>query len=276
MNPNQTNQAKTKLTKQANVMEKFSESEHNPDEQIKSFSEHLEDLRWTLIKSIITFVIASAFCFYFANSIFAFFERPILSMQQYLNISQPIQLRALHPSEAFLMSIKIAFVSGLIFATPIIIYFFWQFLNPAFTPREKKMALPVFISGTICFFIGVLFCYFVILKLCLLFFWKYTLSMGIKPEWTIGNYISFVTTLMLAFGITFEMPVLSFILARLGLLNSYVLSSKRSYAILIIFILAAILTPPDVFSQILLALPMMGLYEISIFTAKLAGKKKMN
>lgn len=97
--------------------------------------------------------------------------------------------------------------------------------------------------------------------------------MGVEPEWTIGNYVSFVTTLLLAFGVTFELPVLCTLLAKIGLIDSNMLISKRAYAILIIFILAAILTPPDVFSQILLALPMIGLYEISIYAVRVIERR---
>ncbi len=262
------NQTKTNQTKGNNLSEMPDDSKDDLNEQGKTFSEHLEDLRWVLIKSIITFVIASIICFYFSNVMFDVLRRPLVEMQQYMKSSQMIELRALHPSEAFLMSLKIAFASGLILSSPVILFFFWQFLSPGLTDRERKLALPAFASGLICFLVGVGFCYFVILKLCLLFFWKYTVSMGVKPEWTIGNYISFVITLLIAFGVTFEMPVLSSLLARLGLVNSRMLASKRGYSILAIFILAAILTPPDVFSQILLALPMIGLYEISILAAK--------
>ena len=265
--------SETNQENQIDIKDEFAVGQDDSDEHVKTFGEHLEDLRWVLIKSLIVFSVVSIICFCFSDAIFSVFTRPIASMQEYLDLSNPIRLRALHPSEAFLMSLKISVVSGFILSLPVILYFVWEFLRPALTEKEKRLALPAFGWGMICFISGVLFCYFVILKLCLLFFWKYTISMGVEPEWTIGNYVSFVTTLLLAFGVTFELPVLCTLLAKIGLIDSNMLISKRAYAILIIFILAAILTPPDVFSQILLALPMIGLYEISICAVRVIERR---
>ena len=182
-------------------------------------------------------------------------------------------LRALSPHEAFLVSIKATLIAGTIIASPLVLFQFWKFILPGLTTKEHSLTLTVLIPGIFFFLLGIAFSYFVVLRVCLHFLWNYTIRMGIKPEWTIGNYMSFVSAILLAFGVVFEMPVVSALLARLNLLSSKTLSGKRLYAFLIIFIAAAVLTPPDVFSQILLAVPMIGLYEISIIVVRFFSAK---
>jgi len=232
----------------------------------KNLLEHFEDLRIALAKSLLAIVVSSIVCFYFADKIIYLLEEPLLTIAG-AEISRQI-LRALSPHEAFLVSIKVVIVAGIIVASPVISYQLWNFISPGMTSKERSFALKVLVIGSLCFLLGIVFSYFVVLKACLSFLWNYTIRMGIKPEWTIGNYMSFVSILLLAFGVTFEMPAVSALLAKLNLLNSKTLSGKRLPAILIMFIIAAVLTPPDIFSQLLLAIPMILLYEISILIVK--------
>ncbi len=255
-------------------MEAKNKSKTTNESTIKPFGEHLEDLRWTIIKSIVAIIISTIICFVFSDSIFKVFYWPLTQIKVYLDgkVENLVILKALHPAEAFLMSLKLSLIAGIILSSPLVFYFIWEFVAPGLQSKEKKLAIPAILIGSGCFAIGILFCYFIILKLCLLFFWKYTTSMNVEPNWTIENYISFVGKMLIAFGITFELPVFTAVLTKLGIINSKTLQGKRSYSLLAIFIVAAILTPPDVLSQILLAAPMIGLYEISILISKLIEK----
>lgn len=164
--------------------------------------------------------------------------------------------------------LKVTLAAGLVIALPYVIYQIWCFVSPGLSKRERRAALPGIAAGTFFFALGVVFCYFVVLKVCLMFFWKYSDYLGINQQWTIGYYLSFVVSMLLAFGVAFEMPVLTALLARFGLVTGSWLASQRVYAILAIFVIAALVTPPDVISQLLLGIPMIGLYELSIVAAK--------
>lgn len=267
--------------------------------EVKPFVDHLEDLRWVIIKSLIVIFVASIVCFSFSRSVMNVFYRPLLWMERDLKATDSVVtmstspgvndpdivadkiggsglflLKALHPAEGLIVSLKVSFYAGLILASPFVLYFIWDFVRPALRYNEKRIVTIMVASTSVLFTIGVVFCYFVVLRLCLYFFWGYTRSLGIEPSWTVGNYLSFVGRMLLAFGIAFELPVVSGLLARLGIINASMLRSKRGYGLLFIFILAAVLTPPDVFSQILLALPLILLYELSIFVAGLLERKE--
>jgi sec-independent protein translocase protein TatC len=245
-------------------------------EAVKPFTEHLEDLRFVLIKSLIVLVLACGACLYFTRDIMKIFEWPLnrLALTDTVKVRDMSQslLRSLHPADAFMVSLKVVLVAGLIVASPFIIYFLWQFVSPGLTARERRMVLPIFGAGVVFFLLGVAFCYLVVLYACLRFFYTYTIQMGIQPDWTIDNYVSFVATMLIAFGVVFEMPVVAALLAKFRLVGSGFLSGKRLVAWFIISIVAAIVTPPDVLSMILLLVPMMGLYEISILITKVIEK----
>ncbi len=238
---------------------------------VKPFTEHLEDLRYVLIKSLVAVAITCVVCLYFTDDIVHIYEWPLTSLAGSLPEAKDLShsmLRSLHPADAFMMSIKVVVVTGLIFASPFIFYFIWGFIRPGLNPHEKRVAIPVFAGGILFFLLGVIFCYFVVLRICLRFFYTYTVKMNIQPDWSVDNYISFVAMLLLAFGLVFEMPVLAACLAKFKLITSRFLTAKRLHAYLVIAILSAILTPPDVFSQTLLIIPMIGLYEFSILVIK--------
>jgi sec-independent protein translocase protein TatC len=247
-------------------------------EEVKPFSEHLEELRSSIIKSLVAVGVSCGICLYFVDRLITFLKHPLLSMAENSAAAEAMSrqvLRSLHPADVFLESVKIALVMGFILAGPVVFYELWEFAAPGLKPKERKTILPIFIAGLFFFLIGCAFCYFVMLPICLKFFFNYTTKFGVEPDWTFSNYISFVSILMLAFGGAFEMPVISALLARFGLITGALLARIRKFAYLGIIIFAALATPsPDVVSQLLLGIPMLGLYELSVMTARVLNKEK--
>ncbi len=236
----------------------------------KPFLSHLEDLRGTLLKIAGTVLLATLFCFIFASKILEFLKWPLSRVLHSLgqDAMQKDILRSLTPAGGFILSVKLAFFSGLILALPFCFYFLARFITPGLTIKEKRYLFPILFSGTLLFFLGALLCYGVALPQCLKFFWHYNENLGIIPLWTIENYISFSVFLILSFGLAFETPLIILALVKFGVLSHATLRAKRRLAIVLIFIVAAVLTPsPDAFSQILLAIPMILLYEICVWVS---------
>jgi sec-independent protein translocase protein TatC len=250
----------------------------NPREETKPFLDHLEDLRWVLIKSLIVIAVFVTLSFLFTDQIVEFFKGPLLSMGSFSASTDSLSkgvLKSLHPADFLVTSLRLSAIIGLVLASPFVIYFFWSFVSPGLTTRERRATIPIFIGGLFFFLLGAGFCYRVVLRISLYFLWKYTIDRGISPEWTFDNYISFVLMMLLAFGLTFEMPVVLAFLAKFNLITYETLTSKRRYAYFILVVLAAIISPPDVASMIILAIPMIGLYELSILIVRLVGREKM-
>jgi sec-independent protein translocase protein TatC len=247
------------------------ERESNSGEYLeeKPFLDHLEDLRWLILKILISWVGASMAAFMLSNRLFAVLQYPLARIRMGEEV---FTLRSLSPPEVFLMSLKLSFLAGFIVGLPLILYFIGRFLLPALKNREKKYLVPAFSIGGGLFFSGVLFAYWVVLPLSLKFFWDYTESLAIRPEWTLENYISLVGKLLIGFGLVFELPVVILLLAFLGIVNYDTLKRKRAYVVVIIFILAAFLTPPDVITQIMMAIPLLILFEICIFLTRFIHK----
>jgi len=245
------------------------------ERELKSYSEHLDDLRSAVLYSLIAVTAAAVGCFCVHDQLFWILTWPLRHMAATTptGVPEEVKLLALRPSEGFTISLKAAFAAGVVVASPYVFFKLGQFVSPGLTAPERRLARYVMGSGVLFFLLGVLFCYFLVLRLCLVFFWNFNQSMGFANRWTIGDYIDFVATMLLAFGVAFELPVVAAVLARLGLLTRKTLIDKRRYAIVGIFILAAVLTPPDVLSQILLAFPMVGLYELSVLGVKLMERK---
>ncbi|NJR42363.1 MAG: twin-arginine translocase subunit TatC [Akkermansiaceae bacterium] len=184
-------------------------------------------------------------------------------------------MSALKPTEAFMLSMKLSFVAGIVISFPLLLLFILQFILPGLHAHEKRVLWPSLIIGFGLFLTGVSFAYFMVLPRALLFFAEWSGSMGISNDWRIGEYISFATQFTLLFGLSFELPVVVMVFVKLGLLTYDTMSKTRSYAILGIFIAAAVLTPtPDAFTLILMALPMIVLYEICIWLAYFDRKKQ--
>lgn len=236
----------------------------------KPFLDHLEDLRFLVWKILISWGAAAVLAFAGAERVMAAARWPLARMARSLGPGEAdFVLRSLSPPEVFLTSVKLSVLAGLIIALPLILYFISRFLLPALKPEEKKYLAPTFLFGGGLFFAGAAFAYAVVIPLGLRFFWSYTLRLGIRPEWTLGNYISMVGKLTLGFGLVFELPVVVLFLAALGIVDHRDLRKKRPFVIVGILILAAILTPPDVVSQILMAVPLLILFEICVILIRI-------
>lgn len=234
-----------------------------------TFMEHLEELRLCLVKSLAAVVLTFVLSYFFSDEIFAFIVAPLKQ------ILQPGQnLIGTGVAEAFFIEIKVALVAGVFLACPLIFYQIWRFITPALHGGERRLVMPFVLSASVFFVGGAYFCYWGVLPFAFLYFIEQYRSLGVSPEIRIGEYFSFFFRMVLAFGITFELPVFTFFLVRLGIWDYRFLWRQFRYAILVIFILAAILTPgPDVVSQILLAGPLILLYLLSIGVAYLCRRK---
>lgn len=231
---------------------------------------HLEELRKRLIRILIVVGIGFFACYYFKEYIFKIITQPLVDA-----LPKNSHMIFTGLPEAFFIYIKIAFFASLFLTSPYIFYQIWRFIAPGLYPTEKRHVIPFVISSTFLFVAGVLFGYFLALPPAFEFFVAFSTDF-LKPMISFREYLSFSLKMLLAFGLSFELPVFIFFMAKLGIVNAQMLRKQRRYAILIIFVAAAILTPsPDAFSQILMAIPLMVLYEISIFLAKYAEKKKV-
>ena len=236
-----------------------------------SLTDHLMELRKRLVRSVIILLIGFGACYYYKDFIFAIVTRPLVKV-----LPKNSYLIYTGLTEAFFVYMKLAFFASLIITCPFIIYQIWKFISPALHSTEKKYVLPFVFFSTLLFVSGVLFGYFIALPPAFEFFVSFN-NQYLQSMISFSDYISLLVTFLLGFGLSFELPVFMFFLAKLGIVNSQMLSQQRKYAILVIFIVAAILTPsPDALSQILMAIPLMFLYELSIFITKFAGKKKMD
>ncbi len=231
------------------------------------FLEHLEELRWRIIKAAIAIVVFAIPAGIYWKQIFDFI------MLYPLRLADPKpKLIYTNPSESFVISIKIAIAGGLIMAAPVVFFQLWKFVSPALYGNEKKVILPTVFASTFFFISGIVFSYLTFPYVMRFF----TMFAGdrIDPMFKIGDYFGFLLKLSLAFGVVFELPVISFVLARLGLINASFLLKNIRYAVVVIFVIAAILTPPDVLSQVVMAVPLLVLYGLSILVVAFTSRRK--
>jgi len=187
-----------------------------------------------------------------------------------------VYMRSLKPTETFMLSFKLAFFAGVIVAFPFLLYFLLQFIVPGLKPSERKALWPALVIGFGLFLTGVVFCYVLVLPKALDFFYTYSQNMGVENEWRIGDYITFATQFTLIFGLAFELPVVVMTLVKLNILDFPTMSSTRSYAVVSVFLVAAIITPTgDALTLCMLAVPMCILYEICIWLAYFHNKKQI-
>jgi sec-independent protein translocase protein TatC len=231
------------------------------------FTAHLEELRRRLIICAVAVGVGFLISYGFRKQLFDILVAPLAAAMA----SGDTRIYTNLP-EAFFTFLKVALISGLMVASPVIIYQFWMFVAPGLYDREKKLLAPIIFLSSLFFIGGSLFCYFIV------FPWGFKFFLGfatetIRPLPSMKEYLSFSSKLLLAFGLVFELPLVLTFMARLGLVTVPFLKKNRKYAILLFFAGAAIITPPDVVTQVMMAVPLMLLYEISILGAKLFGKK---
>jgi len=240
-----------------------------------SLIDHLTELRKRLLWSFIYIILIFFICFYFATDLFYFLARPLVSLLQ-IEKGQGFIYTALQ--EAFFTELKIAFFFAIFFAFPLISIQIWKFIAPGLYKNEKNAFLPFLLATPILFFAGGAMVYYLIAPLAWNFFLSYqNLSdsgVPIRLEAKMGEYLSLMMRFIFAFGIAFQLPVVISLMAKVGLVTYSSLKKFRKYAIVIAFLAAAFLTPPDPFSQISLALPIILLYEISIYITKIIQKNK--
>jgi sec-independent protein translocase protein TatC len=248
--------------------EEFEEYDEESGQEM-GFFDHLEELRSRIIKSLIALVITSIVCAIYLNFLV---EKVLLGPGNRLH--PPLRLQNTEMMGQVTLSIQVAIFSGLIVAIPFILWQFWGFIKPGLYERERRMAGGVAVATIFSFLIGVAFAYFVMIPASLGFTSGYTFQ-GVENRFTLSNYFSFVLGFILACGVVFEMPMLSYALSRFGVVSPAFLRKYRRHAMVVILIVAAVITPtPDPFNQLLLAVPLYALYEISIFVAKLGMRQR--
>jgi sec-independent protein translocase protein TatC len=234
---------------------------------------HLEELRQRLIRSLLAIGVGFGVCYSFADPLFRFLARPLVELTQSPDPETAVHLIGTGIAEAFFTKLKVAVIGGIFLASPIVLYQAWQFVVPGLYDTEKRYARPFVIFGTLFFVGGAAFCYFAVMPLGYQFFVEQYATIGVSPEIRISEYLTFSSRMLLAFGVTFELPVVTFFLARVGLVTHQMMIHQLRYAIVGIFIVAAIMTPADVASQLLMAGPLLVLYGLSIGVAYLFGKR---
>ena len=227
-----------------------------------SIINHLDDLRKRLIIILITFIITSSGAYYYSEKLVDFLT------------SSAGKLYYITPAEAFFAHIKVAFVVGFIVSLPIIIHQIWLFVAPALRCVEKKAGIYLIPSAVLLFLLGISFSYFLVLPTAMKFFIGFQTD-SLQPMLSLGQYLSFVISFILPFGFVFQLPIVIIILTKFGIVKPAYLQKKRKYVVLIAFIIGAVVSPtPDVLSQIMIAVPTMLLFEISLFLAKYMVKPK--
>ena len=252
-----------------------------------SFIEHLEELRWRLVRSAIAVLLIGIVIWTFQewimNNVFMSMKKKdffsFRVMCQYLGTCVediPVQLQSMTVSGQFGYALMMSFMGGLVIGFPFIFYQIWAFLKPGLKVGEKKMAKGIVFYVSLLFFLGILFGYFVVAPLSIQFFGSYQISSEIRNDFTISSYMSMILSTVFYTGLFFLLPVVTYLLTRIGLLSPEFLIKYRKHAIVGILILSAIITPPDIISQVIVSIPIFILYEIGIFIAKRVVKTSEN
>ena len=251
------------------------------DEKINqtSFVEHLTELRSRLLKSFIYLFIFFIICYFFAENIYRFLVEPYADAVRHDTTNRRLIFTALH--ETFITYLKVAFFTAIFVTSPIILTQIWKFIAPGLYKDEKRAFLPYLIATPTLFLLGGMLVYYLVMPLAIKFFLTFetsiqVTSLPIQLEAKVNEYLSLIMRLIFAFGISFQLPVLLSLLARVGFIDSEYLKKRRKYVVIIIFAVAAILTPPDPITQIGLGIPLLILYELSILSVKIIEKKKKN
>jgi sec-independent protein translocase protein TatC len=241
------------------------------------FTDHLQDLRRGLVRSLVVAAIGLCVAFWKSNLLFDFLLMPFKTvLSKFPTIGSQIHtLQTLTPVEAFMINMKLAAIAGILLASPFILRELWSFVSPALKPDEKNAVLMVFCLGLFFFCGGVAFGYFFIVPVSLEFLMRYNLDFNFIPQWTLQGYYAFVVNFLLIFGCVFELPLVLAALVSVGIATPAFLSQKRKHAILGIFVLAALIAPSaDPITQTIVAVPLILLYEIGIWLSYLAMRRK--
>ncbi|ACN17291.1 TatC [Desulforapulum autotrophicum HRM2] len=238
------------------------------EEEKSPFTEHLGELRDRLVRSFIAVGVGFVIAYCFKERLFDILTAPLIAA---MGEGQKMIFTGL--PEAFFTYLKVSLLTGVILATPVLFYEFWMFVSPGLYRKEKRFVLPVVILSIFFFCVGSSFGYFIVFPYGFQFFLGFS-SDTIQAMPSMKEYLGFASKMLLAFGFVFELPLVLTFMARMGLVSVEFLKKNRKYAILIFFTGAALITPPDVVTQIMMAIPLMILYEISIIGARVFGKKK--
>jgi len=224
-------------------------------------TEHLEELRRKLIYCLVVLVTLSVASYFYSNQLIRILSRPVGSLYFFT------------PTEAFTAKIKVSVGAGVALSLPFLVYQVWSFVAPALTKREKTYALPLVLSSSALFIIGIAFAYFVVIPIGIRFLLSFA-SVDLKALIGITKYLGFILWMLLIFGFMFQLPVVVFFLDRIGVVSPRSLRSKRKHVVIAVFIVAAILTPPDVITQLAMSVPIIVLYEVSILVVSLSHRRE--
>ena len=263
-----------------------------------SFLDHLEELRRRIIISVIAIAVCIFISLWFQDPAVKILTRPgdiplntqlanwidrtggsdgslmaFLSIALRAKAASTVQLNKIGPGETIMTYLKIAVTFGVLLASPIVLYQVWAFVFPALTQPERKFALPLFLTIVCFFLVGVVFAYFIVLPVVVQFAAGLFANVGVGNLWSIDRYVGFATGMMLAFGVAFELPIVMAFLSRIGVINAQGFRERQRYAVMFIFVAAALLTPADVLSMLLMAIPLILLYQLGIFLAFLAEQE---
>jgi len=261
VNTNDTNAEKDSEAKNDSSENKRKEKELKKEKHMP-FTEHLEELRMRLFKcigSVVGFGLAS---YIFSDRILQILTRP----------NPGVQLQILKPTGGFLIHLKVSFFAGVIISIPVLLYQFWQFVAPGLFKKERRFVFPIIVFTVICFSIGALFAYFIVIPFGLQFLLGFETE-TIIAQWTIDDFISFVAMMVVVFGVVFELPLVALFLGKIGIINHTMMTKYRKHAIFGTIVFGAVLTPPDFITQLALAIPLWMLYEISIILVRIFVKK---
>jgi len=234
----------------------------------RPFLAHLTELRNRLLVAVIAFGLAVVLTYSFKEQIFAVLMRPFSAV-----MPKGSSFIFTSVTEAFMAYVKLSLVSAAFVSSPVTLYELWMFVAPGLYDKEKRYVFPFLIFGSALFVVGLLFCYFFVMPVLFRFFVNFGTDF-IVPMPSLKEYIGLAIRLLIMFGIMFELPLLVYYLAKIGIIRYQTLARKRRYALLAIFVVSAVITPPDVASQLLMVVPLYGLYEVSIIIARVFGKKE--
>ncbi len=248
----------------------------NIDKGEGGFISHLVELRKRLISSFVCLIVLFIFCYFFSEHIYGFLVNPFAEAVKNDDIGRRLIFTALQ--ETFLTYLKVSFFAAFFITSPVILMQIWKFVAPGLYKDEKKAIMPYLILTPILFLLGGMLVYYLIMPLAIKFFLSFesaglSTNLPIQLEAKVNEYLSLVMKLIFAFGLSFQLPIVLSLLARIGVVNSTFLRQRRKYVVVMIFAAAAILTPPDPITQIGLAIPLLILYELSIFSVNIIEKR---